>query len=149
PTPTGAAEKAVPVRAELVERIGRLEGRLKGALLRGLENRRVELRAAGAKLPRLEALFQIPQQRFDRAGERLSAALTANLRAAQAKLDRVAARLRVEALANDIARRRDSFARTARRLDPAVARALENQRKHLDASARMLESLSHKSVLAR
>ncbi len=149
PTPTGAAEKAVPVRAELIERIEVLGGRLKGGLLRGLEKRRVELRAAASKLPRLETLFQIPQQRFDRAGERLNAALLANTRAAQAKFDRLVARLRGEALAQDIARRRDQLARLAARLRPAEARTLEAHRRRLDASARMLESLSHKSVLAR
>ncbi|MBI3437707.1 MAG: exodeoxyribonuclease VII large subunit, partial [Proteobacteria bacterium] len=149
PTPTGAAEKAVPVRGELIERVGVLEGRLKGGLVRGLEKRRVELRAAAAKLPRLETLVQIPQQRFDRAAERLNAALVTNTRAAQSKLDRVAARLRPEALGQDIARRRDQLARTTARLRPAIARSLEGHRKHLDANARMLESLSHKSVLAR
>ncbi len=149
PTPTGAAEKAVPVRAELIERLEVLQGRLKGALVRGLESRRVELRAAANKLPRLETLFQIPQQRFDRAAERLNAALVANTRAAQSKLDRVAARLRPEALRQDISRRRDHLTRTTARLAPAIARNLEAHRKHLDASARMLESLSHKSVLAR
>lgn len=149
PTPTGAAEKAVPVRAELIERTTSLEGRLKNGLLRGLERRRTELRAAAAKLPRLETLFQIPQQRFDRAAERLNAALVANTRAAQSKLDRVAARLRPEALINDISRRRDHLARTAARLEPAIKRSLEAHRKHLDASARMLESLSHKRVLER
>jgi exodeoxyribonuclease VII large subunit len=149
PTPTGAAEKAVPVRAELIQRVTTLDGRLKGGLVRGLERRRTELRAAAAKLPRLETLFQIPQQRYDRAAERLNAALVANTRAAQSKLDRIAARLRPQALAADIVRRRDSLARTAARLEPAIKRSLEAQKKHLDASARMLESLSHKSVLAR
>jgi exodeoxyribonuclease VII large subunit len=149
PTPTGAAEKAVPVRAELVERTTSLEGRLKNGLVRGLERRRTELRAAAAKLPRLETLFQIPQQRFDRAAERLNAALVANARAAQSKLDRVAARLRPESLINDIGRRREHLGRTSARLEPAVRRSLEAHRKHLDASARMLESLSHKRVLER
>jgi exodeoxyribonuclease VII large subunit len=149
PTPTGAAEKAVPVRAELIQRVATLDGRLKGGLVRGLEHRRTELRAAAAKLPRLETLFQIPQQRFDRAAERLNAALVANTRAAQSKLDRVAARLRPQALAADIVRRREHLVRTAARLEPAMRRSLEAQKKHLDASARMLESLSHKSVLAR
>src|SRR4029078_6560621 len=69
--------------------------------------------------------------------------------AAQSKLDRVAARLRPEALGQDIARRREHLARTTARLRPAIARTLEAHHKHLDASARMLESLSHKSVLAR
>jgi exodeoxyribonuclease VII large subunit len=149
PTPTGAAEKAVPVRAELIDRVEMLEGRLKGGLVRGLEKRRTELRAAAAKLPRLETLFQIPQQRYDRAAERLNAALLANARAAQSKLDRVAARLRPQALSQDIARRRDLLARASARLKPAMARTLDSHRKHLDAAGRMLESLSHKSVLAR
>jgi exodeoxyribonuclease VII large subunit len=149
PTPTGAAEKAVPVRAELVERVTTLDGRLRNGLVRGLERRRTELRAAAAKLPRLETLFQIPRQRYDRAAERLATALLANTRAAQSKLDRVAARLRPEALARDLVRRREHLARTTARLKPAMARALEAQRKHLDGAARMLESLSHKSVLAR
>ncbi len=149
PTPTGAAEKAVPVRAELIERIEVLEGRLKGGLVRGLEKRRTEVRAASARLPRLETLFQIPQQRFDRATERLNAALVANTRAAQSKLDRVAARLRPQALGQDIARRRDQLMRAGARLKPAMLRTLDAHKKLLDGAARMLESLSHKSVLAR
>jgi exodeoxyribonuclease VII large subunit len=149
PTPTGAAEKAVPVRADLVERVTTLEGRLKNGLVRGVERRRSELRAAAAKLPRLETLFQLPQQRFDRAAERLKAALAANTRAALSKLERIAARLRAEALALDIARRADQLARTTARLKPAVERALETQRRRLEAGGRMLESLSHKRVLER
>ena len=116
PTPTAAAERAVPVRAELVERVTSADGRLKNGLVRGLERRRTELRAAAAKLPRLETIFQIPQQRYDRAAERLNAALVTNSRAAQSKFDRVAARLRPEALAQDISRRRDHLnARWCRR----------------------------------
>jgi len=149
PTPTAAAERAVPVRAELIERVTSADGRLKNGLVRGLERRRTELRAAAAKLPRLETLFQIPQQRYDRAAERLNAALLTNTRAAQSKLDRVAARLRPEALAQDIVRRRELLARASARIAPAMKRTLEAHRKHLDGAARMLESLSHKSVLAR
>ena len=149
PTPTAAAERAVPVRAELIERVTSADGRLKNGLVRGLERRRTELRAAAAKLPRLETLFQIPQQRYDRAAERLNAALVSNTRAAQSKLDRVAARLRPEALAQDIVRRRELLARASARIAPAMKRTLEAHRKHLDGAARMLESLSHKSVLAR
>jgi exodeoxyribonuclease VII large subunit len=117
--------------------------------VRGLERRRTELRAAAAKLPRLETLFQIPQQRYDRAAERLNAALVTNTRAAQSKLDRIAARLRPQALAQDITRRRERLLQAAARLQPAMQRAMVTHRKHLDGAARMLESLSHKSVLAR
>lgn len=149
PTPTGAAEKAVPVRAELIERITTLDGRLRNGLVRGLERRRTEVRAAAGRLPRLETLFQIPQQRYDRAAERLNAALVANTRAAQSKLDRIAARLRPQALSQDIIRRREKLLQCAARLDPAVKRGLDARRQELQSAARMLDSLSHKSVLAR
>jgi exodeoxyribonuclease VII large subunit len=149
PTPTGAAEKAVPVRAELIERVTTLEGRLKNGLVRGLERRRTEVRAVAGRLPRLEMLLQLPQQRFDRAAERLNAALVANTRAAQSKLDRVAARLRPEALVQDISRRRDLLTRASARMQPAIARLIQQRRQELTGAARMLESLSHKSVLAR
>jgi exodeoxyribonuclease VII large subunit len=75
--------------------------------------------------------------------------LVANTRAAQSKLDRVAARLRPEALLHDATRRRDLLARASARLVPAMTRTLEAHKKQLDAAARMLDSLSHKSVLAR
>ena len=149
PTPTGAAEKAVPVRTELIERVGVLDGRLKGGLLRGLERRRVELRAASARLPRLETLFQQPQQRFDRAAERLNSALVANTRAHRSQLDRVAARLRPQSLQQDIARRREKLLQVSVRIAPAIGRTLDAHRKHLDGAWRMLEGLSHKSILAR
>jgi exodeoxyribonuclease VII large subunit len=149
PTPTGAAEKAVPVRAELIARVGTLDGRLKGGLVRGLERRRTELRAAAGKWPRLQVLLQVPQQRFDRAAERLSSALVSSARAAESKLDRIAARLRPQALAQDATRRREKLALLTTRLRPAIARTLEAHAKHLAGASRMLEGLSHKSVLAR
>jgi exodeoxyribonuclease VII large subunit len=149
PTPTAAAEKAVPVRAELIQRVTTLDSRLKGGLVRGLDRRRTELRAAANKLPRLDSLLQLPQQRYDRAAERLGSALAANTRAHRSALDRIAARLRPQALAQDAARRRDLLSRTSARLKPAMQRTLDAHKKHLDGAARMLEGLSHKSVLAR
>src|SRR5208283_5556812 len=45
PTPTAAAEFAVPVRAELVAKMAELEGRRRGAMLRFSQRRRADLRA--------------------------------------------------------------------------------------------------------
>jgi exodeoxyribonuclease VII large subunit len=149
PTPTGAAEKAVPVRAELIDRVAGLDARIKGGLVRSLERRRTELRAASGRLPRIEALLQNPQQRFDRAAERLGQGLVANIRAHQSALDRVTARLRPQAIGQEVARKHEKLTALSGRMAPAVARALEAQRKHLEAASRMLEGLSHKRILAR
>ena len=65
PTPTGAAEMAVPVRSELVAGVGALAARHGGAMLRLLEAGRRELRAAARALPKAEDLLAIPRQRLD------------------------------------------------------------------------------------
>lgn len=149
PTPTGAAEKAVPVRAQLIEQTEAYGSRLSGGLLRGLERRRTELRAAAARLPRPEALLQLATQRFDRASERLGLGLQANTRAAQARLDRVAARLRGETLAQDIARRGQRLRELEARMGAALQRGIADDARRLKQTARLLDTLSHKSVLAR
>jgi len=149
PTPTAAAEMAVPVRAELMERVSSGGGRLAGALVRGWERRRTELRAAAARLPRPEMLLGLAQQRFDRAGERLGRALMANERAAEGKFARVAARLRHDALAQDIGRRRQRLADLAGRLGASERRLVERRAHSLDSCGRLLETLSHQSVLKR
>jgi exodeoxyribonuclease VII large subunit len=149
PTPTGAAEKAVPVRAELIARVETLAGRLKGGLARGLDLRRTELRATAGRLPKPDVLLAPAQQRFDRVSERLSLALGANLKAHRAALDRAAAALRPNALARDLGVRRERLAAVAARLQPAVSRTLAERGRALAQTGRMLETLSHKSVLAR
>lgn len=171
PTPTGAAEKAVPVRAELVARIGGLGGRLSGGLQRCVERKRVELRAASGRLPKPETMLGMAQQRFDRAGERLGLALIANARAAAGKFDRTAARLRPEALNQDVARKskrvqelalrqhtallrlsaqgRNRLETLAHRLNPAWTRQASAKTLAVSGAARLLDTLSYKSVLAR
>jgi len=149
PTPTGAAEKAVPVRADLLQRTQTLSGRLSSGLVRGLDRRRVDVRAAAGRLPRAEMLLQAPQQRFDRAAERRSTALIAHARAEQAKLDRIAARLRPQALHIAVARHGERVAQFGARLAPAMARLMTMRTNALGAHWRVLESLSHQSVLKR
>ncbi|MBR3192881.1 exodeoxyribonuclease VII large subunit, partial [Bosea sp. (in: a-proteobacteria)] len=61
PTPTGAAEKVVPVRAELLAQVTDLSRRLSGATLRLSERRRNELRALARALPTPETLLAAPR----------------------------------------------------------------------------------------
>ena len=65
PTPTAAAEIAVPVRAELISTISDRRARLLRALLRLTGDRRREFIAAARGLPRLEDLLALPRQRLD------------------------------------------------------------------------------------
>lgn len=81
PTPTGAAEMAVPVRAELLATVDDLARRHTGGLLRFLDRRRRDFHALARVLPKADDLVALPRQRFDVAAARLSRALSANTHA--------------------------------------------------------------------
>jgi exodeoxyribonuclease VII large subunit len=72
PTPTAAAEFAVPVRAELLATVAELEARRRGAILRFSHRLRSDLRALARALPGGEAIIAGPRQRLDRASETLA-----------------------------------------------------------------------------
>ena len=65
PTPTKAAEWAVPKYSDLIQQLVDLASRRAAAIRRSLESKRTELRAAARGLPRLEDLVSLPRQRFD------------------------------------------------------------------------------------
>ncbi len=79
PTPTAAAEFAVPVRAELIATLAELDARRRGAILRFAQARRADLRALARALPSGDALVEGPRQRLDRAADSLLARLRAAL----------------------------------------------------------------------
>src|ERR1700716_736087 len=72
PTPTAAAEMAVPVRAELFVEVSTLARRTMLCWQRAQEGRRNELRAAVRALPAAGELLAIPRQRLDNAGASLA-----------------------------------------------------------------------------
>ncbi|MGA3302015.1 MAG: exodeoxyribonuclease VII large subunit [Methylovirgula sp.] len=74
PTPTGAAEKTVPVRSDLLSALADLGRRHASACLRLLERRRGDVRALTRALPQGEALIALPRQRCDRASGALQSA---------------------------------------------------------------------------
>ena len=149
PTPTGAAERAVPVRRDLAERIAKDALRLSGALQRSLDRKASELKSAGRALGRPDALLQGASQRLDYAADRLERARTTGLERARARLDQAAAGLRPAALKRDIAERRRRLAGPSERLAPAFQRSITDREKALAALGARLNSVSHERVLAR
>src|SRR5436190_5340103 len=78
PTPTAAAEMAVPVRVDLLSQIDSLARRQRSCWARGLDARRTEFRAAARALPAADELLAVPRQKLDSLSERLPRALKAN-----------------------------------------------------------------------
>ncbi len=123
PTPTGAAEKAVPVRLDMLNWVRQQEGILTRAITGGLSARRQRVRDVGRALPRPEALLDAPRQRLDLAALRLAPALKGRTQDARARLDRLTARLD-PALDRAVASKRLELGRSAGRLSPARLESL-------------------------
>lgn len=116
PTPTGAAEMAVPVRSELMATTDDLARRHQGALIRLLEQRRQAVHSLARALPSLQDLLALPRQYFDDVARRLTHALKTNTKAHASRLGETSARLSVTGLMRSI-----SLSRT--RLEGAINRS--------------------------
>jgi exodeoxyribonuclease VII large subunit len=149
PTPTAAAEMAVPVRLDLIAELSGKSSRLAGGLARLLSERRLHLTGLARGLPDPQDLLGAAAQRLDDRSERLRLAIAGRLTAAQQRL--AATRLRPAALAADISRARDRLADVEPRLAAAMARCLAAKHDGIDNFAGRLATHSerHESLLAR
>ncbi len=135
PTPTKAAEWAVPMYADLVEETDKLGLRVRIAIRRCVEGHRTHLKATARGLPRPEDLVALPRQRFDAVDRRLGRALLANTRAHGMRHAKLAARLQPRLLENRIARAQDRLEALTRRCADGLARCTAQRRTRLERLA--------------
>ena len=127
PTPTAAAELAVPVRSELLAMLAQSASRADNAIRRHLARQSERLSSMARLLPRRESLFAAQAQRVDELADRLPRVLAGRVDLAQLAL----------------ARRTD-------RLRPGlVASRLADGRTRLDGLSRLLEQLHPERPLTR
>ena len=149
PTPTAAAELAVPVRAELLAQTLDLERRALRCFSKGMEDRRRHLMQLARVLPRAESLFSAPRQRLDGVSDKLQHALQRNLQIHQVRFGKASARLRDRMLKDRLAVSSERTSALGARATRAEKNRLAQARRHLDGLARELELISYRSVLER
>jgi exodeoxyribonuclease VII large subunit len=149
PTPTAAAEKAVPVRSELLAEIASLDARLMRAVSRGLLDARMRVDFAARALPDPDELLALARQRLDWATGRMPLALRGLVQQQSVKLARVGGRVSVRPLVDRVNDRKrvvaDSFARATRTL----LTQLHRRKDRLASEAKLFASLNYRSVLER
>ena len=133
PTPTAAAEMAVPVRSELFAEVESLARRTVICWQRAQESRRSELRAAARALPAAHELLAIPRQRLDAAGTSLPRCLRANTHAHFRRFAASSARLTLRVLRGQVTHARQGLTNCGDRLTHS-ARALLHRRRERFAS---------------
>ena len=172
PTPPAAAERAVPVRAELAASIAMMAGRLDAGVVRGWKLRRERSVGLARRLPQPRNLIGLVAQRIDDLAERLPNALNARAAQMALRLTNAGTRLRPALLSARLERSHERLAGASARLAPALARPLNADAQkltrigaglrpfliesrlasvsaHLAQADRMLASLSPLAVLAR
>ncbi|MHC0053223.1 exodeoxyribonuclease VII large subunit [Actibacterium sp. D379-3] len=138
PTPTAAAELAVPVRMELLAWADGQGARLTRGMAQAIGQRGQRLTDLSRALPRPETLVQVAAQRLDRASDRLPAALRATAQARRVHLTRAAAALRPPVLTRRLAEAQRGLQAWAARLEPGLARTARIKRDQLQTRAQRL-----------
>jgi len=178
PTPTAAAEMAVPVRSELLVQVDSLARRSLACWQRCQEARRTELRAAMRALPTAEELLSPPRQRLDHAAARLTLQTLHTRIARERQQVALFAQRSRQCLRHGVERRRERFEQLSHRLSAArfayanarriqierarertlalfararlaVTALLQNRAAKVERAERLLAAVSYRGVLAR
>ena len=148
PTPTAAAEIAVPVRADLVATVADLANRQRRAVLRPVELGRERLEARVQRMPRLDQLLQPHSQRLDDLGERLRRGLMDRAGRGREQLAGTSARLSPALLRRSAGDAQRQLERV-RLVPELVTRPIERKREALGALARLAQQFHPEEPLRR
>jgi exodeoxyribonuclease VII large subunit len=149
PTPTKAAEWAVPKYSELIESVEKLMLRKRMAVRRAVSSARTHLKASARGLPKLQEILALPRQRFDAADRCLSRALLSNTRAHATRLARISGRLSPAPILQKHSRCGERLEVLDRRAGRALLNRVAVSRRMLDGQTAVLKSLGYQSVLSR
>jgi len=148
PTPTAAAEIAVPVRAELLLDVDSLARRAIAGWRRSHEARRSELRSAARALPDAESVLALPRQRLDYAAAALPRALRANAHGHRVVFSRTGSRLAPQLLRGNVERRRERYGGLAQRLRASLAANLAASRTRIARQSERVRTVGVRAGLA-
>ncbi len=149
PTPTAAAEMAVPVRSELVHKVVDRAHRLETGRLRLFDGARQRLTDIARALPRRERLLESPRQRFDHTAAKLGSALTLLVHRQRARFDRAAAGLTPAPLLQVVRKDHEKVTTLAHRMQLSMQRRASDASNRLTTGAKLLDTLSYRATLNR
>jgi exodeoxyribonuclease VII large subunit len=149
PTPSAAAEMAVPVRSDLLYTLSDYNRRLDQARSRYMRLMADRLKALARALPSPADLLALASQRFDGVADRLPRALGVNLQSHRQRLLGLGRALKPAALMRELGRSRDTLKRLDQRFTIGLQRHLKNIEATFSAQVRLLESFSYAKTLER
>ena len=149
PTPTAAAEMAVPVRLDLIGWVEGQEARLARAARQGVLRRKERLGDLARLLPRADGLLNDARQRLDLAEQGLGRGLDLMVERKRARLEAAAGPMRPVLLLNRIARAKEDVRTKGARLEPGLKRGVRDRKEGLRQVARQLRPDALRDRIAR
>ena len=138
PTPTAAAEKAVPVKAELESYLADLGARLRGSMSRLNERRSTNLQSAGRGLKSPDMLLAIPRRQFDEFAGRLGRSLLLRAQRARASFNESAGKLSPSVLGHVVTQSRERLLNTGKSHTRSVQTLLQSRKDHYSNLSRQV-----------
>ncbi|NKB52685.1 MAG: exodeoxyribonuclease VII large subunit [Rhizobiaceae bacterium] len=148
PTPTAAAEKAVPVKADLQAHIADLGARLRGSLSRLSTKNRSDIRALSRGLKKPDNLLALPRRQFDEASGRLNRSLVTRIEKARDRFAQGGGRLTHHSLTRLLSRNGERYSALAPRNQRALKEFVQYRRQKFDGFARLVRTAPIESRIA-
>jgi exodeoxyribonuclease VII large subunit len=149
PTPTAAAEMAVPVRSDLMAFVAERAQRLEGCLFRFFEQRKLVLGSFSSKLVHPRAMIENLTQRLDDRFEHLVLNLKNFISTRATLLQRRSAGLSLAPLKQNLRHTAQKIEEYGLRLPKILNRLIEKEGESVKRLGQLLESYSYNKVLAR
>ena len=149
PTPTAAAEYAVPVRADLMGWLSSMEERRVRSLTSNLEIKRQRLKDLSRGLPTPADLVAMAAQRLDAVSDRLPRALSAVSNNKRTLLLQTSAGLRGRLLQNKLIERTKEMNRFVKSIEANIRLIIQRNQSSLDGLERIRQTLGYEATLRR
>ena len=149
PTPTAAAELAVPVRDELLAWVMDAGSRLYKAILKDLRSFYERVQGLAGALPKPAYLLGLQQQRMDELSGRIETSLVTFLDRKSRQLEVSVARLTPGALSQALKTGQAHLNQLMERAGRSILHLLQRREEIIHALSRMLSTLDYHNVLRR
>ncbi|KEG20285.1 exodeoxyribonuclease 7 large subunit [Bartonella bacilliformis Peru38] len=147
PTPTGAAERAVPVKLDIEVHLASINSRFRVGLARYFDFHQQKLRALVRGLPTVDQLFALPRRGFDEISSRLQRALCVSYDKKCFYFHSLSLRFSPRLL--NTKKAQYAIQEYTGRLHRAFLRNVEKQRAQVEMACRLLKSTSYQNILER
>ncbi|MDC1412187.1 exodeoxyribonuclease VII large subunit [Amylibacter sp.] len=149
PTPTAAAEYAVPVRADLMGWLSSMDERRVRSLSTALEIKRQRLKDLSRGLPAPDELVAMSTQRLDSISERLPRALITVSNNKRTILLQTSAGLRGSLLKNKLVDRSEAINRFVKSIQSNMKVIIQRNQSALESLERLRQTLGYEATLQR